>query len=378
MAAKLLTDKYRPETMADIVGQPEAVAKIQRWFDAWKPGGHALLLYGPTGSGKTSSIQALASQRKLDFIEVNASDKRSAKAVRETIGSAVSQQSLMRRGKVFMIDEIDGVSGDSDRGGIPELLKIVEESSHPIVFTANDVWHQKLRPLRQVCDTVEFKKILPADMEKHLRKVAQKEGIEFEPGVLLDLAKLCEGDMRAALNDMQSLKMGRPVRKDDLLKLGIREKEASVYDVLGKIFHAASIADARRAFDSVDKEPDEMMLWIESNIHLEMRSPGEIAAAFDALSHADMFKGRIRKTQDWKLLTYQIELMSGGVAAARKSSSSAPGFVKYQYPTVIATLGRTKALRAEEMLDMKALSEQLHCSVRKVKNEYLPFLSQMM
>jgi replication factor C large subunit len=375
MKSKMLVDKYRPATIGEVVGQPEAVAKIQRWFDAWKPGGKALLLYGPTGTGKTSSIQALAAQRKLDFVEVNASDHRSAKAIRETIGGAVSQQSLMKRGKVFMIDEIDGVSGDSDRGGVQELVKIVDQSSHPIVFTANDVWHQKLRPLRQVCDKVEFKSIPAAEMEKHLGKIARQEKMEFEQRAIAELARLSGGDMRAALNDMQSLRIGRPINKDDLLKLGLREKETSVYDALGRIFHAGSIADARRALGSVDKEPDEMLLWIESNIHLELRNPDEVAAAFDTLSKADMFKGRIRRTQDWKLLSYQVDLMAG-VMAARKKPTLA-GAVSYQYPTVIATLGRTKALRAEEMLDVKALSEQLHCSTRKVKSEYLPFLGQM-
>jgi replication factor C large subunit len=372
----MLVDKYKPRKLEDVVGQAEAVAKIRKWFDSYKPAGKALLLYGPPGTGKTSSIEALASQKCLDFIELNASDHRSAKAIRESVGKSVEQQSLFRRGKIFMIDEIDGVSGDSDRGGVGELVKLIEESKHPIIFTANDAWNKKLSSLRQNCTLVEFKKISPEDMEVHLSKIAALEKIQFDPGVLRKLSILSEGDMRAAINDTQSLRLGRTVKEGDLLKLGIRERGTDVQEALEKIFRATSMPDARRALDSVDKEPDEMMLWIETNLQYEMQRPEQLALAFDAISHADMFKARIRKNQNWRFLAYEIDMMTGAVVAAKEMCKDAPraAGTKYQYPTLIAMMGRTIFQRAEEKPKLEALSAQLHCSVRKVRSEFLPFL----
>jgi hypothetical protein len=72
------------------------------------------------------------------------------------------------------------------------------------------------------------------------------------------------------------------------------------------------------------------------------------------------------------LLAYVIDIMTGGMAAARKGRRS--NFVRYQFPTLIATLGRTRRIRKEREDKLSALSEHLHCSNRKIMTEFLPYL----
>ena len=369
----MLTEKHKPKGLGEIVGQEIAIERILRWFDSWKPGDKALLLYGPVGVGKTAIIQALATQKDIDFIEMNASDYRSAKQIKEYIGRSVTQKSLFKRGKVFMIDEVDAISGNADRGGVSEMVKIIQQSQYPIILTANKPWESKLKSLRKRCMTIELDRLPAADIERRLKQITAKEGIKIDRGTLRELAKMSDGDLRAAIIDLQSLDQGGVIKEEDLVVLSSREREKTVYEALDRIFKAESVLDARRALDDVDKWPDEIMWWIEANIMHEFDDAAEIAAAFDALSAADVFRGRIRRTKRWRFLVYMIDLMTGGVAIARRKKRLKR--VQHQYPTFIATLGRTKRLRAEQEAELAELAERLHCSKRKVRTEFLPYLN---
>ena len=64
----MLVDKYKPKIVRDIVGQQECVQQIDAWLGAWKPGAKALFLYGPSGTGKTSLVQAIAAEKKSELI----------------------------------------------------------------------------------------------------------------------------------------------------------------------------------------------------------------------------------------------------------------------------------------------------------------------
>ena len=368
----MLTEKYKPKRLEDVVGQQEAIKKILKWIQSWKPGDKALLIHGPVGVGKTTIIQALASERDMDFIELNASDYRSAKQIRESIGRSIHEQSLFRRGKVFLIDEVDTLAGNEDRGGVSEMVKLIKETKHPIVLTANNPWISKLRSLRSYCYMIEIKRPSLSIIERYLKGIAVKEHIKIEMAAIQEIAKRSNGDLRSAMTDLESLRHKKKITVDDVLELGYRERDVTAYDALNKIFRASSLADARHSINNVDKTPDELFWWIESNITREYERPQEAAAAFDALSAADVFRGWIRKTKNWRFLAYMIDLMTYGVAAARHKRRFK--YVSYRYPTLIATLGRTKRMRREQQERLLELAQQLHCSTRKVRAEFLPYL----
>jgi replication factor C large subunit len=65
--------------------------------------------------------------------------------------------SLFSRGKVILVDEVDGLSGTKDRGGALAVARIISDSAWPVVAIANDPWHKKLSPLRKACQKIEFR-----------------------------------------------------------------------------------------------------------------------------------------------------------------------------------------------------------------------------
>jgi len=362
----MLVEKYKPNRVDDIVGQKEAVMKASRWLGSWKRGGKALLLHGPTGTGKTALVHALAAARGDDLIEMNASDYRSAKQIAESVGRSVEQRSLVKRGKIFLIDEIDGLSGSADRGGVAEVVKLIERSAYPIILTANDSHIQKLKPLKKASVSVELKPIAPADVERHLAKVAAKDGILIEPGALKEIARVSGGDIRAAMNDMESLGQGRKITLKDTEDLGARDVGSDARATLGRIFGAATLKEARAAAESADVDSEDLFWWIEGNLLAEFVKPEDVAAVFDALSRADMFRRRNE--------TNMVDVLLSGVVAASQAKHKHAVQPSYKYPEYISLLAMSRFARREEDEALERLSPQLHCSVAKARAEFAPYL----
>ncbi|MCX6820934.1 MAG: replication factor C large subunit [Candidatus Aenigmarchaeota archaeon] len=362
----MLVEKYKPKRVEDLVGQREAVAKASRWLGSWKRGGKTLLLHGPTGTGKTALVHALAAARGDDLIEMNASDYRSAKQIAESVGRSVEQRSLMKRGKIFLIDEIDGLSGNADRGGVAEVVKLIERSAYPIILTANDSHSQKLKPLKKVSVSVELKPIPSVDVERHLAKVAAKDSISIEPAALKEIARVSRGDMRAAMNDLESLGQGRRITLKDTGDLGARDAGSDARATLGRIFGAANLKEARAAAETADVDAEDLFWWIEGNLLAEFVKPEDVAAVFDALSRADMFRRRNE--------TNMVDVMLSGIVAASQAKHAHAVQPSYKYPEYISLLAMSRFARRDEDELLAGLSAQLHCSVPKARTEFLPYL----
>lgn len=369
-------EKYKPKKVSEVVGQDKAVNQFLVWYKNWKRGKKALFFHGPPGVGKTCLIEALGKERNLDVIELNASNYRTASQIREVIGRSMKQKSLFKKGKIFMIDEIDGIAGSEDRGGTLELIKMIKESNYPIILTANNPWDPKLRSLRSYCQLIQFGKVPYWNLLKRLQYICQSEGIKYTEEVLKQIAKRSEGDLRSAINDLEILARDRKeINLKDLEVLGQREREMNVFDFLKIIFKTKSILSAKLALQNVDKDPEEIFWWIEQNIINEYEKPEEIAKAYDMLSKADLFNNRTKIRQEYKFMKYMIDFMTSGVALSKKEMYRK--FTRYQYPDNIKILGMTKNRRSEDKEKLIELAKQLHCSTKKVRNEFLPYLKIM-
>jgi replication factor C large subunit len=127
----LWVEKYRPKKISDILGNEEAKSTFVEWLKLKKRSKKAILLYGRPGVGKTALVNAAANECGFRIIEMNASDTRTEKAINKVAGPATSFVALDKfstdsKGNLLFLDEVDGIAGNEDRGGLGAIIKTVE------------------------------------------------------------------------------------------------------------------------------------------------------------------------------------------------------------------------------------------------------------
>ncbi|MBW3004554.1 replication factor C large subunit [Candidatus Woesearchaeota archaeon] len=367
--------KYTPVKICDIP-QSNAV-KLRNFVQGFKKEKKsAALLYGPAGSCKSCAVYALAKELGLEIVEVNASDVRNADQINERLGNALKQQSLFFRGKIVLVDEVDGISGNQDRGGIPALVKLLDNSAFPVVLTANDPWDKKFNKLRSGSVMLEFAAPDHLAIYDILKGICEKEKVEFDESALKMLARRSGGDLRGAINDLQSLSQGnKKITSDVLDSLGERNKEESISQALLKVFKSTDPVIAKGAFDSVHLNVDDVLFWVEYNCPREYKNPQDIARAFDALSKADVYRGRIRRRQHWRFLAYVFALTSAGVAVAKDAKYA--GAIKYMQTTRILKMWQAKMKYGQRKSIASKIAEKTHCSTKRALESSLPYIQQV-
>ena len=111
----------------------------------------------------------------MELVETNASDYRTAEAIKHFAGLASQYATLFNRKRLIMLDEIDGISGKEDRGGVKELVKILKTTQNPIVLTANDAYNPRLRTIRKYCLVIPFKNPTVRQVISHLKRITKKD-----------------------------------------------------------------------------------------------------------------------------------------------------------------------------------------------------------
>ncbi len=357
----LYTVKYAPKKLEDIIGNSEKLEQVKQWMLQWISGKprKALLIWGPPGTGKTSVAYALREQYDLEIVEMNASELRNKQRVERVLGASALAGSLFGRQKLILIDDADVLAGRRDSGGASAIKAFLADSPCPAIVTATDVWDKSFAPIRSECELIEFKRINKLSVRKRLEQVAREEKIPVSQEKIDAISESAEGDMRAALNDLQAL---GPTS---------RTHEKDIFQLVRGIFKAESYA-AVREMTGGDLDYDIVKLWIDENIPAEYEKPEEVSAAFDSLSKADVFDGRIRKT-NWQLLKYSIDLATAGVALAKASAYRK--FTKYNFPSYLRSMSASMERRAMLKSIGLKIGAKVHAN-RRDALEYLPLLKE--
>jgi replication factor C large subunit len=195
-----------------------------------------------------------------------------------------------------------------------------------------------------------------------LHGIAEKEGLNKNPHFLRQLAIKSQGDMRAAINDLESYSL-TDIPIVDLTER--RDVEDSIFNILRRLFKERQ--DFIRLFDSSDLSLDQILLWIEENIPKEYNGEA-LARAYQALGNADVFRGRIYRNQSWRFLLYQNAFQSAGVSYAKDYPLT--GFTKYEKPKRILKIWLNNQRIAKKKSIASKYSKFVHCSSKRVMKDF--------
>ncbi len=360
-----LIEKYRAKIFAEIKGQDETLNEIDVFYKKF-PEKKAIILNGPVGTGKTSMAIALANEYNLELFELNASDLRNRLKLDEVLKPVTAQQSLFKKSKLILVDEADGMTAD-DKGGLPELIKLINQSSFPIIITSNNIYDKKFSELRKICNIINVKELNENIVLKIIQNIVLKENKQINQQTLFEIAKKARGDVRAALNDLQS------IMHTDLEIKEKRDKTQNIFYALKRVFQNPTSHEIIESFDDIDMQLDEILLWIEENIP-QIYQGHALAKAMDSLSKADLFKGRIYRQQYWRFLIYQNFFLSAGISSASKLKPN--NFIRYKRPTRILKIWLSNQKNINKKSILRKYARQCHCSKKKASKEafLLPFI----
>ena len=364
MSSQSFAEKYRPTSFSQIIGQNKAKQELNAFINTFSPKEKkkGIVLHGPAGTGKTSLVLAAAKEHDLEVMELNASDLRNRAQLEERLKPATLQGSLFgKKGKILLMDEVDGVTG-TDRGGIPELARIIQTTRYPIIMTCNDIWQSKMSPIRLKSKLIEMVKLPVETITSILDKISKKEDIKENPHFLTQIAIKSQGDIRAALNDLQSYSKGDDPFVDTEEK---RDVEETIFNILRRIFKERS--DFLDLFNTTSMSLDEIFLWLEENIPKEYKNEA-LAKAYLALGNADRFRGRIYKNQSWRFLVYQNIFQSAGISFAKPNEGE--GFTKYERPKRILKIWLNNQKMAKKKTIAQKYAKIVHCSAKRAMKDF--------
>jgi len=389
-------EKYRPKSFSEIVNQEEAKQILASWICArfkapqefctrWAKRrdkeikeARAVLLWGPPGIGKTTLVHALAKEIGYELVELNASDVRTGERIRQVVGRGLREASLFGyAGKIVLFDEVDGLHVKEDLGGLEAILNLIETAKVPIVLTANNPFDPKLRPLRDISLVVGLKRLSEDEVVEVLKRICASEGAKCEEEALRSLAKSSYGDLRAAINDLQLYLAGRKVLTvDDIKRAGERNPQLSMFEILDRVYKARWFDEARAVSFNPSFDWEQYFVWALETIPVVYKDLEVMSEAFDRLSKADMFIGIVKRTQEWELLSYAMELALGGVSQV-KNKPRLPPFIRYGFPQRLLLLAKSKEARRRREMVVEYLARNLHVSKALVNAEIFYVLSAL-
>ncbi|ODM87148.1 Replication factor C subunit 1 [Orchesella cincta] len=252
----LWVEKYKPQTLDSVLGQGlswsnsgKLVRWLQNWFiyhgtsknkvkaapktgfkDAEGKTFKAALLSGPPGIGKTLIAQLAVHEVGFDALELNASNQRNKKELHETLQTHCHRK--LTRKHVLIMDEVEGMFSNEDRGGLQELVELIKTSRVPLICICNERFHSKIRTLATYCFDLRFYKPSLQQLKGLVSKVCFAENIHIPQERVQQLITSSDSDARQILHQLQLFKEG----KSDQAYNPQKNLKLGPFDVVRKVF----------------------------------------------------------------------------------------------------------------------------------------------
>jgi replication factor C large subunit len=303
-------EKHRPRKVEDMVGNEDTRARFFSWLRGWEQGAKPALLVGPPGTGKTTLVEAASSELGYFVVEMNASDLRTKEALQRRIG-ALSSSSLLEEKRLLFLDEVDGLFGRSDFGGLEFVLDSIGDLTLPLALAANYEDAEQVKKLSKASTVMRMRRVSERLLEIYVRDILAKEGASLSDEAIAEAVASAGGDVRAAVNNAQSASLSRkPYRP-------FRNQLLTLADGISIAATSADRGEAVRALRNCDGQPDEKLMAAFSTIAASDIPIDRRRESLRSLTRANELMGRIMKTQRWRQLRYLDQLLADSLFGLR-------------------------------------------------------------
>jgi len=369
------TEKHRPKTLVEIIGNEDAKYEMVKWIKDWEKGIRkypGLLLVGPPGTGKTTSVHAMANDLGYFVVELNASECRTADKIYERLGSLTSSYTLesylargRRRRVLVFFDEIDGIDPKEDKGGLDAVVTIAEKREFPVIAAANVPDRQKHKKLYGLFRIVEFRELTPRQVVILLKRIVTLENLNVHDNLLMQIAGRSRGDARLAVNLLQAAIAGVQIES-----ISQPLENLPLDELLRRLSSAISYYEIKLLVDSNSSSWNDI---VYTYFDVISRSPviklEDKITLLEELSKIDIYLGRISRERKYFYLRYLSHLISWLIYKANKLGALYDGRIpEYRLYRFILNRGVIE----EFSMVIEGIKGRIHDSIRKFTLYTLP------